>query len=472
MFMLFKSAMKKRRVEKALEIKASLAERWDLTTTFSLPGDGPANLIVDTLNQVFHRLHTFVCQLTKKNVAMATVAPLALAISQKVRQSSESLSQRAEQLEHTCHQLAKGISTSSDSANQALAQSASIVSEITHAGDLTGHALQRMQVMEQNVGQLSSSIAVLDQKSRSIGSIIESISDIADKTGLLSLNAFIEAARAGAHGAGFGVIAQEVRQLSQETARAAQEVKDSLLTIGELIQNTVTAVAQAREGVDAGMQVNQEASAALEKVSREHHRFHLHLESVISGVSDQKKAVSVFADDLSTISAIGKEGKIDSAELAELAETVKALTEEQLLSSGIFILPQYRKAEAEVLAIATDPDIRTVGTATDQALQRRMQPLSFLELIYLTDAEGLQVSSNVFRKEQATVSDPSVKGKNWGQKPWFRKVKETGKPYISEIYRSEATNSFCLTISVPVYRQSAWVGVLGADINFGDLLNI
>ena len=236
MFMLSKSTMKKRRVEKAQEIKASLTERWDLNTTFSLPGDGPANIITDALNQVFRRLATFVCQLTKKNVAMATVAPLALAISRKVRQSSESLSQRAEQLEHTCHQLAEGISTSSDSANQALAQSASIVSEITHAGDLTGHALQRMQVMEQNVGQLASAIAALDQKSRSIGSIIESISDIADKTGLLSLNAFIEAARAGAHGAGFGVIAQEVRQLSQETAKAAQEVKDSLLTISELIQ--------------------------------------------------------------------------------------------------------------------------------------------------------------------------------------------------------------------------------------------
>jgi methyl-accepting chemotaxis protein len=193
---------------------------------------------------------------------------------------------------------------------------------------------------------------------------------------------------------------------------------------------------------------------------------------VISGVSNQKKAVSLFADDLSNISTIGKEGKIDSAQLAELAERVKVLTEEQLLSSGIFILPQYRKAEAEVVAIATDPDIRTVGTATDQALQRRMQPLSFLELVYLTDTAGLQVSSNVFRKERTIVSDASARGKNWSQKPWFRKVKETGKPYISEIYRSEATNSFCLTISVPVYRQSAWVGVLGADISFGDLLNI
>ena len=472
MFKLFKSAENNRRAEKAREIKESLAERWDLNATFTLPGAGPANLLVDALNQVFHRLNTFITQLTQKNVAMATVAPQALAISQKVRQSSESLSQRAEQIEQTCCRLAEGISRSTDSATLALEQSASIVSEIAHAGNLTDHALQRMQAMERNVGQLSSSIDALDRKSRSIASIIESISDIADNTGLLSLNAFIEAARAGAHGAGFGVIAHEIRQLSQETARAAQEVKDSLLGISELIQETVSAVAQVKEGVDAGMRGNQEASAALSKVSREHHRFHLHLESVISGVSDQKKAVAHFADDLAKITTIGKEGKNDSAKLAELAEKVKTLTEEQLLSTGIFILPQYRKAEAQVVDMATDPDIRTAGKAADQTLQRRMQPLPYLELVYLTDTEGLQVSSNVFRKERATVCDATAKGKDWSRKTWFAKVKETGKPYISEIYKSEATDSFCLTISVPVYRQSTWVGVLGADISFEDLLNI
>jgi len=320
MFKLFKSAEKNRRADKALEIKASLAERWDLNAAFTLPGAGPANFLVDALSQVFHRLNTFIAQLTKRNVVMAMVAPQALAISRQVRQSSEALSQRAEQIEQTCCRLAEGISRSTDSATRALDQSASIVSEISQTGSLTDQALQRMQAMECNVGQLSSSIAVLDQKSRSIASIIESISDIADNTGLLSLNAFIEAARAGAHGAGFGVIAQEIRQLSQETSRAAQEVKDSLLGISELIQETVTAVAQVREGVDAGMRVNQEASVALSKVSREHHRFHLHLESVISGVSDQKKAVDHFADDLAKITTIGKEGKNDSAKLAELAE--------------------------------------------------------------------------------------------------------------------------------------------------------
>lgn len=472
MLTFLKPAIKTKRVEKAMEITAALAGRWDLNATFSLPGEGPANFLAEAFNQVFSRLNTFIANLTRKNVEMATVAPLTFAISQKVRQSAESLSQGAEQIEGTCRRLAEAIGKSADGANQALGQSASIVCEITRAGSLTDHALQRMQVMEQDVSRLTGAIADLEQQSRSIGSIIQSISDIADNTGLLSLNAFIEAARAGAHGAGFGVIAHEIRQLSQETARAAQEVKDSLSTISELIQETVSAVAQVKEGVNSGVQVNQEASAALETVSQEHQRFHRHLESVISGVSDQKQAVALFAGELATITTIGKEGRSDSQKLAELAEKVKSLTEEQLLATGIFILPQYRKAEVAVVAMATDADIRSAGSTADQALQRRMQPLSFLELVYLTDTGGVQVSSNIFRKDRTVVADVTARGKNWSRKEWFKKVKETGKPYISEIYKSEATDSFCLTISVPVYRQSTWAGVLGADINFEDLLNI
>lgn len=472
MFSFFTPKIKHTRLQKALEIKTALAERWDLTATFFMPGEGPANHLADVLSKMFQRLNVFISKLTQKNVELATVGPLTLAISRKVQQSAESLSQGVEQIEETCCRLAEGAGKSSESANQALQQSAAIINETALTHDLTRHALERMQAIEEDVRQLSSSIAVLDQKSRSIGSIIESISDIADHTGLLSLNAFIEAARAGAHGAGFGVIANEIRQLSQGTAKAAQEVKDSLLSISELIQETVAAVSHVKECVAAGVQVNQDASVALEKVSEEHHQFHLHLESVIAAVSDQKKSVASFAGDLAKITAIGKEGRGDSRKLAELAEKVKTLTEEQLIATGIFILPQYRKAEADVVLMATDPDIGIAGANLDRALQRRMQPLAYLELVYLTDREGRQVSSNVFRKGQTIECDTTAKGKNWSQKTWFRTVNETGKPYISDIYKSEATDSFCVTISVPVYRQEIYMGVLGADINFENLLNI
>ena len=472
MLALFTSHSKNERAAKVREIHADLTGRWDLSRNFSLPGEGSANLLVAALNTMFGRLHEFVRDLTRRNVHMATVAPKTHAIAGKVRASSESLTQRAEQIEATCHRLAEGIGHSALSAGLALDQSGLIVREIDRTCTLTDQAVARTHAMEQDVQRLTRAIAELERKSKDISSIIESISDIADNTGLLSLNAFIEAARAGAHGAGFGVIAQEIRQLSQATTRAAREVKDSLSAISGLIHETVAAVSRVGEGVESGVKGNHEALAALEEVSGKHRQFHAHLEGVIDAVKEQEKAVSRFAGDLSQITAIGREGQQDSATLAQLAETVKLLTEQQLLATGMFILPQYRRAEAVVTAMVEDPAVREPGPNTDQALQRLIQPHAFLELVYLTDSQGVQVSSNVFRSGPTTRCDASALGRNWSQKEWFRKVRETGKAYISDIYKSEATATFCLTISVPVYHKTEWVGVLGADISFEDLLAI
>lgn len=472
MLHLFQSTTTRIRSQKAQAIKTDLAGRWDLAQTFTLPGEGPANQLVEGLNQMFGRLHAFVLDLTRRSVETATVAPLTHAIAGKVRQSSERLSHGAEQIEQTCRRLAEGIGTSANNANQALEQSSLIVTEIKRTSALTDQALQRTHSMEQDVRRLTTAIAELDNQSRSIGSIIESISDIADHTGLLSLNAFIEAARAGAHGAGFGVIANEIRQLSQESAKAAQEIKDSLSGISTLIQETVDAVTRVEQGVASGVQGNNDAAAALQQVSLKHGLFHAHLESVISSVGDQKRAVNAFADDVAQIAAIGKEGQSDSSKLAELADKVKILTEQQLLATGIFILPQYRKAEAAIITIANTSEMQTLGNSIDQSLQQHLRSLPYLELMYVTDANGMQISSNVGRQGQDIWCDPTTKGKNWSHRDWFRKVRETGSSYISDIYKSEATNSFCLTLTVPIFRNGSLAGVLGADINFEDLLSI
>nr|WP_321464410.1 methyl-accepting chemotaxis protein [uncultured Desulfobulbus sp.] len=469
---LFKSKSGVDRGLRLTAIKKELADRWDLSRRFTIPGEGEANTLIEAMNLIFSRLHSFVAELTRRNVETASVAPRVQAIAGTVRTSSESLSREVERLQQTCRILADGIGTSADSAGQALAQSARIVEEIDQTAHLTDQALQRMQAMDREVEQLSGTIEDLDNRSRSIGSIIESISEIADHTGLLSLNAFIEAARAGEHGAGFGVIAQEVRQLSHETAKAAQEVKDSLSSISELIGRTVGAVSKVQSEVHQGLSGSAEATTALGQVSREHRNFHHHLQSVITAVEEQQKAVSLFSDDLDHISTIGKQGREKSTELAKLADQVKQLTEQQLLATGIFILPQYRKAEKAVLDLAGAAEIQSPGPGTDQVLQRGLASLAYLELIYLTDNHGIQVSSNVFRNGQEFTCDTRPRGKNWSQKTWFCNVRQSGMPSISEIYRSEATDSFCLTIAVPVYRDSAWVGVLGADINFEDLLAI
>ncbi|MDR2551038.1 MAG: methyl-accepting chemotaxis protein [Desulfobulbus sp.] len=423
--------------------------------------------------RAFTRLNSFMVGHVRGSIETAAVAPLTPAASDQSAPCSEALFGGVDRNQSTRHYPIGSHTASSGSVDQACRHSATVIDEIGRSGILTDQVMQRMHTMGQDIDRLTGTMAQLDHQSRTIDSIIENISDIVVHTGLLSLNASIESARAGAQGAGFGIIAQEIRQLSRETSLAAMEVKNSLLAVSELIKETVGAVEQMQERVALGVRGSREASAGLRQVDHQNHRqFHAQLESVINSVGDQLQAVARLADALAKIANIGKDGKNNSNDLAELAENIKTLTEQQLLATGLFILPQYRQVEEAVAAVAKDPDLFAPTDRTDKALQQHLQQLPYFELMYVTDTEGVQISSSIHRQGMATMCNPASKGRDWSDREWFRNVRDKQRSYISDMYKSEATDAFCLTISVPVYCNGNWAGVLGADINFADLFAI
>ena len=133
----------------------------------------------------------------------------------------------------------------------------SIEQAIGGMGDL------RVQVMN-----IAETIVKLGELTQRIDEIINSVSEIATQSNLLALNASIEAARAGVHGRGFAVVADEVRALSQQSTRAAQQVRGILSEVQQVMKQTVEATQVGMQGVDHGVSRTQEANQIMQNLSR------------------------------------------------------------------------------------------------------------------------------------------------------------------------------------------------------------
>nr|WP_319537527.1 methyl-accepting chemotaxis protein [uncultured Methanospirillum sp.] len=138
------------------------------------------------------------------------------------------------------------------------------VSQVAQAGqESVDEILAGMTHIQQQMESIAGSVVKLSEQSQAIGEIIATVTDIAEQSNLLAVNASIEAAKAGDYGRGFGVVAQEIKSLAEQSKLATTHIRTILTDIQRGISSTVISTEQGTKTVANGLKMSNEARDAI-----------------------------------------------------------------------------------------------------------------------------------------------------------------------------------------------------------------
>ncbi len=185
-----------------------------------------------------------------------------------VTRSAEKMSDGVVGNSSAIEELAASIQTQAQSAEQADRTAEQASQAARDGADVVRHAIDSMGRIAERVRASAATIAELGRSSAQIGRIVAVITDIADQTNLLALNAAIEAARAGEQGRGFAVVADEVRRLAERTATATQEINGMIGRIQHDTQEVVRSMEMGVAEVEQGTAMAARSGDALQRISQ------------------------------------------------------------------------------------------------------------------------------------------------------------------------------------------------------------
>ncbi|OLN21518.1 methyl-accepting chemotaxis protein [Domibacillus antri] len=244
---------------------------------------------------------------------------------QQVAAGTENQARSAEETSRTVNEMSIGIKQISENSQQVSHTAAKALDKAGEGNQSIQTAVDQMNSINNTVHRLGEVISSLGRRSKEIGQIIEVITGISAQTNLLALNAAIEAARAGEHGKGFAVVADEVRKLAEQSSESAQQISQLVAAIQDETEKAVISMENATKEVVEGIGVVETAGASFGQIQHS-----------VSEVAGQIQEISSAVQQMSAGTEQMVRSVTEMAELTELTaagtQEVSAATEEQLAS--------------------------------------------------------------------------------------------------------------------------------------------
>lgn len=290
------------------------------------------NFSIDALRTLVEAINNTVVRVSQSSEHTQAIASrLADASTQQAAEiatTTDAISQMA----RTMERVSKNAETSAEVALQSV--------KIANKGaDTVRRNIDGMDAIRETIQETSKRIKRLGESSQQIGEIVSLITDIADRTNILALNAAIQASSAGEAGRGFAVVADEVQRLAERAGNATKQISALVETIQTDTNEAVSSMEQSTAGVVTGAKLAEDAGNALAEIESVSKQLADLITTISRQASEQAKAAVNISESMNVIKRITMETSEGTNDTAKSIANLTELANELRTSVAGFKLP-------------------------------------------------------------------------------------------------------------------------------------
>jgi methyl-accepting chemotaxis protein len=253
-------------IEQALGSLLELVRQGDLSRWSTQTQDPQLGPLLEGFGKVIETLRTFVREINEAALRLSSSANQVLAASTQHETSSTEQAAAIHETTATMEELKHASAQIAENAG-AVARVAEETLGAARAGrGAIGEFIQAMQQIRNDGVAVADSIAKLSKRVERIGTVVEVIDEIADRSDLLALNAALEGSRAGEAGKGFSIVAAEMRRLAENVLDSTKEIKNLITEIREATAAAASAADASKSATESGEKLGSVAAQAVEGI--------------------------------------------------------------------------------------------------------------------------------------------------------------------------------------------------------------